>query len=49
MRGRPTKVKVVAEAVDPEVGRKLWEMSEELTGVVYALALAEAAPSTDRN
>jgi NAD(P)-dependent dehydrogenase (short-subunit alcohol dehydrogenase family) len=45
MRGGPTKVKVIADGSDPEVGRKLWEVSEQLTGVVYALSLAETAPS----
>jgi len=37
MRGRPTKVKVIAEGTDPAVGRRLWEVSEELTGVEYGL------------
>jgi NAD(P)-dependent dehydrogenase (short-subunit alcohol dehydrogenase family) len=36
-RGHPTKVEVIAEARDPEVGRRLWELSEELTGVSYKL------------
>jgi NAD(P)-dependent dehydrogenase (short-subunit alcohol dehydrogenase family) len=38
MRGRPTKVKVIAEGRDPEVARRLWEASEELTGVRYELS-----------
>jgi NAD(P)-dependent dehydrogenase (short-subunit alcohol dehydrogenase family) len=37
MRGRPTKVKVIAEGTDPAIGRRLWEASEELTGVEYRL------------
>ncbi|MBA3262759.1 MAG: SDR family oxidoreductase [Thermoleophilaceae bacterium] len=40
MRGRPTKVKVIAEGRDPAVGRRLWEVSEELTGVEYGLPSA---------
>ena len=36
LRGRPTKVKVIAEGRDPDVARRLWEVSEELTGVRYA-------------
>lgn len=34
-RGHPTRVEAKAEAVDPEVGRRLWSVSEELTGVTY--------------
>ncbi len=37
MRGDPTTVKPTSEARDPEVGRRLWELSEELTGVSYPL------------
>ena len=37
LRGRPTKVNVIAEASDPAVGQRLWEASEELTGVAYGL------------
>ncbi len=36
-RGKPTKVGVTSEGRDPEVGRRLWEASEELTGVSYPL------------
>jgi NAD(P)-dependent dehydrogenase (short-subunit alcohol dehydrogenase family) len=36
-RGRPTRVKVIAEGRDPAIGRRLWEVSEELTGVEYGL------------
>jgi len=34
-RGHPTRVEAKPEAVDPEVGRRLWSVSEELTGVTY--------------
>ena len=37
MRGHPTKTKVKWEGRDPENGRKLWEVSEELTDVKYGL------------
>lgn len=37
MRGSPTHVDVIDEAKDPGVARRLWEASEELTGVRYAL------------
>jgi NAD(P)-dependent dehydrogenase (short-subunit alcohol dehydrogenase family) len=37
MRGRPTKVNVIAEGTEPANGRRLWEVSEELTGVKYRL------------
>ena len=37
MRGNPTHVDVIPEAKDPEVARRLWEASEELTGVRYPL------------
>jgi NAD(P)-dependent dehydrogenase (short-subunit alcohol dehydrogenase family) len=40
LRGRPTKVRVIAEGRDVEVGRRLWEASEELTGVSYGLPVA---------
>jgi len=40
LRGRPKKVKVIAEGRDPAVGRRLWEVSEELTGVEYGLPSA---------
>jgi hypothetical protein len=39
-RGYPTKVEPVGRARDPEVGRRLWEVSEELTGVSYELTPA---------
>jgi NAD(P)-dependent dehydrogenase (short-subunit alcohol dehydrogenase family) len=34
-RGRPTRVKTVGYAAGAEVGRRLWEVSTELTGVSY--------------
>jgi NAD(P)-dependent dehydrogenase (short-subunit alcohol dehydrogenase family) len=34
-RGHPTEVKPVGRARDAEAGRRLWEVSEELTGVRY--------------
>jgi NAD(P)-dependent dehydrogenase (short-subunit alcohol dehydrogenase family) len=34
-RGHPTEVAPVPRALDPEVGERLWEVSEELTGVRY--------------
>ncbi|MFI8367565.1 oxidoreductase [Streptomyces sp. NPDC085466] len=37
LRGSPTRVKPSATAADPEAGRRLWDLSEELTGVRYGL------------
>ncbi len=37
MRGNPTHVNVIPEGRDAEVGRRLWEVSEELTGVRFGL------------
>jgi NAD(P)-dependent dehydrogenase (short-subunit alcohol dehydrogenase family) len=34
-RGHPTEVQPVGRARDPDTGRRLWEVSEELTGVRY--------------
>jgi NAD(P)-dependent dehydrogenase (short-subunit alcohol dehydrogenase family) len=34
-RGYPTRVEPVGRARDEELGRRLWEVSEELTGVAY--------------
>lgn len=39
-RGHPTRVGRSAAAKDPEVGRRLWAVSEELTGVSFAFAAA---------
>ena len=35
MRGFPRKVKAIPDAYDPAIGARLWEVSEELTGVRY--------------
>ncbi|MFE5793521.1 oxidoreductase [Streptomyces sp. NPDC056503] len=37
LRGVPARVKPSAAAADPETGRRLWDLSEELTGVRYGL------------
>ncbi|MFB6897482.1 oxidoreductase [Streptomyces hydrogenans] len=37
LRGSPTRVKPSATAAEPETGRRLWDLSEELTGVRYGL------------
>ncbi|MDP9188288.1 MAG: oxidoreductase, partial [Actinomycetota bacterium] len=37
-RGYPQRTEAIPLARDPEVGRRLWEVSEELTGVSYPLA-----------
>jgi hypothetical protein len=33
----PKRVQPVARATDPEIGRRLWQVSEELTGVAFPL------------
>ncbi|GAA1385491.1 SDR family NAD(P)-dependent oxidoreductase [Kitasatospora putterlickiae] len=38
LRGAPTPVRLAPSAVDAEAGRRLWELSEELTGVRFGLA-----------
>ena len=40
LRGFPTRVEPVGRARDPELGRRLWEVSEELTSVSYELTPA---------
>ncbi|GAP63946.1 hypothetical protein ARMA_2369 [Ardenticatena maritima] len=35
MRGYPKRVQAKPEAYDPETARRLWEVSEQLTGVAY--------------
>lgn len=40
MRGHPTLVGRSSAAADPETARRLWERSEELTGVAFPLAMA---------
>jgi NAD(P)-dependent dehydrogenase (short-subunit alcohol dehydrogenase family) len=42
-RGTPTRVRTLGRAADPELGRRLWEVSEERTGVSYD-ALKTTAP-----
>jgi NAD(P)-dependent dehydrogenase (short-subunit alcohol dehydrogenase family) len=37
LRGDPTEVQAVPEAHDPEIARRLWTVSEQLTGVTYPL------------
>jgi NAD(P)-dependent dehydrogenase (short-subunit alcohol dehydrogenase family) len=37
MRGFPKQVRAIPEAYDPELGARLWQVSEELTGVHYQL------------
>jgi NAD(P)-dependent dehydrogenase (short-subunit alcohol dehydrogenase family) len=37
LRGHPTRVEAIPAAHDAESGRRLWEVSEQLTGVRYAL------------
>ena len=38
MRGFPKRVEAISDARDPEIGSRLWQASEELTGVRYAEA-----------
>jgi NAD(P)-dependent dehydrogenase (short-subunit alcohol dehydrogenase family) len=40
-RGRPTRVRTVGYASDTDVGRRLWEESEKLTGVSYPAGTTE--------
>ncbi|SHN20682.1 NAD(P)-dependent dehydrogenase, short-chain alcohol dehydrogenase family [Actinacidiphila paucisporea] len=40
LRGAPTLVKLAPRGADAETGRRLWELSEELTGVRYAFRTA---------
>jgi NAD(P)-dependent dehydrogenase (short-subunit alcohol dehydrogenase family) len=37
LRGNPTRVQPAERATDPELGRRLWQVSEELTGVTFPL------------
>jgi hypothetical protein len=37
MRGFPKRVEAISDAYDPELGLRLWQASEELTGVRYPL------------
>jgi NAD(P)-dependent dehydrogenase (short-subunit alcohol dehydrogenase family) len=45
MRGRPTIVQASAAAHDQGVAKRLWEVSEELTGVRFALGTTAATVS----
>jgi NAD(P)-dependent dehydrogenase (short-subunit alcohol dehydrogenase family) len=47
MRGAPTRVEPKPKARDETVARRLWERSEELTGVTYDLPATEAAAADD--
>ncbi len=38
LRGSPHLVSMTARAQDPDAARRLWEVSEQLTGVTYAFA-----------
>jgi NAD(P)-dependent dehydrogenase (short-subunit alcohol dehydrogenase family) len=37
LRGNPTRVKPVERATDPGLGRRLWQVSEELTGITFPI------------
>lgn len=39
-RGAPKKVEAVPAAYDREMGSRLWQISEELTGVDYGVSAA---------
>jgi NAD(P)-dependent dehydrogenase (short-subunit alcohol dehydrogenase family) len=43
LRGFPKRVEAIPAAYDAEVGLRLWQASEELTGVRYPLPATEAA------
>ena len=47
-RGRPTIVGRSGAARDEETARRLWELSEELTGVAFPLSPAVARPLVAR-
>ena len=42
MRGYPQKVEAKESAYDEEVAQRLWGLSEEMTGVQYAIDAQEA-------
>jgi NAD(P)-dependent dehydrogenase (short-subunit alcohol dehydrogenase family) len=44
LRGKPTLVGRTAAAQDPDTARRLWDVSEQLTGVRFALAGEAVAP-----
>jgi NAD(P)-dependent dehydrogenase (short-subunit alcohol dehydrogenase family) len=45
MRGNPTLVAPTRAAQDPDTARRLWEVSEQLTGVSFSFASVPAAAS----
>jgi NAD(P)-dependent dehydrogenase (short-subunit alcohol dehydrogenase family) len=45
MRGSPTVVKPASHARDTKTAARLWDVSEDLTGVTYEFATAAAAPA----
>jgi hypothetical protein len=49
MRGKPALVGRTAEASDPEAAKRLWTMSEELTGVNFGLSALPAKKSPGAN
>ncbi|MFC4250779.1 oxidoreductase [Sinimarinibacterium flocculans] len=48
-RGRPTRVQPSAAARDPAIAKRLWEVSERLTGCDYAAAFASVQSATSRS
>ncbi|MFD9903442.1 oxidoreductase [Streptomyces sp. NPDC059063] len=47
LRGAPTRVELSPAAADPELGRRLWEVSERLTDVRYAFPARGAERHVD--
>jgi NAD(P)-dependent dehydrogenase (short-subunit alcohol dehydrogenase family) len=47
MRGAPTLVNATRAARDPETARRLWDVSEQLTGVRFAFDGSPQAPDAD--
>ena len=45
MRGHPTLVAPTSAALDPETARRLWDVSEQLTGVTFSFAPVPAPAS----
>jgi len=43
VRGHPVQGRIKARALDADVAKRLWETSEELTGVEFALGEPAAA------
>ncbi|MEU1312437.1 oxidoreductase [Streptomyces cinnamoneus] len=43
-KGHPTLVRPAESATDPESARRLWDLSEQLTGVRYDFAIGSAGP-----